>query len=116
MFPFALSFSVTSMFHYLLPSTRNLYSAAGWKTGIWLDVCGLLSGIAFSTDTIDDLRFALFNERSDLEEEDDSESNEDASSATTTTTTTKPLPQSVRLSNFSNIIFSCIFSIKIFLY
>ena len=36
MFPFALSFSVTSMFHYLLPSTRNLYSAAGWKTGIWL--------------------------------------------------------------------------------
>ena len=109
MFPFALSFSVTSMFHYLLPSTRNLYSAAGWKTGIWLDVCGLLSGIAFSTDTIDDLRFALFNERSDLEEEDDSESNEDPTT-TTTTTTTKPIPQSVRLSIFLNIFFSCIFS------
>ena len=59
------------------------------------DVCGLLSGIAFSTDTIDDLRFALFNERSDLEEEEDSESNEDASTTTTTTTTTKPIPQSV---------------------
>ena len=73
MFPFALSYGICSAFHYLLPSTRNLYSAHGWKTGIWLDVCGLLSGIAFSSDTIDDLRNALFGERTLTEEEEEAE-------------------------------------------
>ena len=71
MLPFSLSYGVCSMFHYLLPSTRNVYSTIGWKTGVWLDICGLLSGIAWSSDTIDDLRYALFNERNLTAEEEE---------------------------------------------
>ena len=37
-------------------------------TSSCLDVCGLLSGIAFSPDTIGDLRNALFGERTLTEE------------------------------------------------
>ena len=77
MLPFSLSYGVCSMFHYLLPSTRNLYSSLGWKTGVWLDICGLLSGIAWSIDTIDDLRYALFNEKNVTEEENEEDLDDD---------------------------------------
>lgn len=69
MLPFCMSFAVCAGFHYLLPSTRNIYSAPGWKTGIWLDVCGLISGIAWCSTTIDDLRAALFDENEKNQEE-----------------------------------------------
>ena len=57
-----------------------------------MDVLGLLSGLAWSSDTIDDLRFALFNERdvSDAEKEDNN-NNSVAEKDEETTTKKRPI-------------------------
>ena len=71
-YPFAVSQAIVCGFYYLCPGSRNIVEKYEWQHGVWLDVCGLLSGIDITKSTVVIMRNTLFgNDEAEKENVDD---------------------------------------------
>ncbi len=80
--PFAISHAVVCCFYYFCPASRNVFVKLNWQHGVWLDVCGILSGVSITPSTISVMRSKLFTndeaEKPDAEDNDEVDDDPDA--------------------------------------
>ena len=83
-YPFAVSHAVVCGFYYMCPASRSVIVKYPWQHGVWLDVCGLLSGVAITPSTVQIMRDKLFgnDEASKRPGDDDNEEDLDNRNAT----------------------------------
>ena len=70
-------------FYYLCPGSRNIVEKYPWQHGIWLDICGLLSGVDITKSTVMIMRNKLFgNDEAEKENVDELEADVGTSKST----------------------------------